>query len=996
MANVAPEAAPPACRREEYVLCSGVRSGLKREFVFALKAQAEMLMTPMSRTRSGKIQRSPAHPQDGSAKRRRKSEGADATAARSKAAEASPIIPAPGDAATQGMAAAVAEAAMAVNSGPEPVMDDAMCVAASSVEVNGCAAEDSVSMQIENPAVVVTPPTGPVVAGATADTVPSVLVGAGILMDTPRTIQDEAEAVKDSATSIQVGNEPMVETLQGIQVEAEATADSLLSCQEDARPAVELLQTTQSEAEPMVGTPPIQADAGPMTESPQTIPMEMESGAELSTEVAGRPEVDSSQRNQIKVEAMPAKVPSVQMDARPVPLVEKPQIAQIETEARADMTPSIQVEARPVMEVRAEIGRHVPRKAKEHATIEKPMRRFTRSLLKAAVKEPQPPVVEVAPVLMAGHSPTTSSVSDGSEENKDSVDTMNGPHKSPCMTPKKKLELKMSKKIALTKFPSNIRGLLATGLLDGLSVKYGTPSFHKREGLRGVIKDGGILCFCASCKGLKTISAYNFELHAGSKKKHPSDFIYLENGNTIHDVLRACSNAPLDMLESTIQNAISIEGSRSSNHEKCKESSTKSRIGKLASARDSSLVAKLSPGSPNPSAESISTARDLRLHKLVFMDNILPDGTEVAYYARGQRLLQGYIKGSGIFCHCCKTVVSPSVFEAHAGWASRRKPYLNIYTSNGVSLHELSISLSKGKKFSTSESDDLCRICADGGDLLLCDLCPRAFHKGIIACCCFYELSSPFTTQLYAIFSMGGTPCSRWRNPLLAPAIPGRRLRSVVSPASPCRTGDSWTKSTICRLLPVSRRGQEEECVGLTSVPKGDWYCPCCQNMHLKDKAVEHNENAVAAGRVAGVDPIEEIFKRCIRIVKTPEADVGGCVLCRCHDFSARFGPRTVLLCDQCEREFHVGCLKDYDMGDLKLSVPQSDLIKKKNEQIGLAEEINHDVRWRLLSGKTASSETRLLLSAALSIFHSPESGGLIPAAVDWNPMAEIRRWLPK
>lgn len=56
--------------------------------------------------------------------------------------------------------------------------------------------------------------------------------------------------------------------------------------------------------------------------------------------------------------------------------------------------------------------------------------------------------------------------------------------------------------------------------------------------------------------------------------------------------------------------------------------------------------------------------------------------------------------------------------------------YLNIYTSNGVSLHELSVSLSKCREFSASESDDLCTICADGGDLVLCDVCPRAFHKG--------------------------------------------------------------------------------------------------------------------------------------------------------------------------------------------------------------------------------------------------------------------------
>ena len=67
----------------------------------------------------------------------------------------------------------------------------------------------------------------------------------------------------------------------------------------------------------------------------------------------------------------------------------------------------------------------------------------------------------------------------------------------------------------------------------------------------------------------------------------------------------------------------------------------------------------------------------------------------------------------------------------------------------------------------------------------------------------------------------------------------------------------------------------------MTNIPTEDWYCPCCQNMQLKDKSGQNNENAIAAGRVAGIDPIEEIFKRCIRIAKTPEANVGGCVLCR-------------------------------------------------------------------------------------------------------------------
>lgn len=51
--------------------------------------------------------------------------------------------------------------------------------------------------------------------------------------------------------------------------------------------------------------------------------------------------------------------------------------------------------------------------------------------------------------------------------------------------------------------------------------------------------------------------------------------------------------------------------------------------------------------------------------------------------------------------------------------------------------------------------------------------------------------------------------------------------------------------------------------------------------MFEREKFVEHNENAVAAGRVSGVDPIEQITKRCIRIVRNIEADISGCVLCR-------------------------------------------------------------------------------------------------------------------
>lgn len=72
------------------------------------------------------------------------------------------------------------------------------------------------------------------------------------------------------------------------------------------------------------------------------------------------------------------------------------------------------------------------------------------------------------------------------------------------------------------------------------------------------------------------------------------------------------------------------------------------------------------------------------------------------------------------------------------------------------------------------------------------------------------------------------------------------------------------------------------DCVGELRVPRGDWYCPYCVNMFHRENHCASNANALAAGRVEGVDVIEQITKRCIRIAETIEPEVsGGCSLCR-------------------------------------------------------------------------------------------------------------------
>ncbi|XP_038692684.1 uncharacterized protein LOC119990695 isoform X1 [Tripterygium wilfordii] len=116
---------------------------------------------------------------------------------------------------------------------------------------------------------------------------------------------------------------------------------------------------------------------------------------------------------------------------------------------------------------------------------------------------------------------------------------------------RKKEDLKASKKIPPNNFPSNVRSLLSTGMLDGVPVKY--IAWSREKELRGVIKGSGYLCGCESCNFSKVINAYEFERHAGCKTKHPNNHIYFENGKTIYGVVQELRSTPQDMLFEVIQ-----------------------------------------------------------------------------------------------------------------------------------------------------------------------------------------------------------------------------------------------------------------------------------------------------------------------------------------------------------------------------------------------------------------------------------------------------------
>jgi len=49
------------------------------------------------------------------------------------------------------------------------------------------------------------------------------------------------------------------------------------------------------------------------------------------------------------------------------------------------------------------------------------------------------------------------------------------------------------------------------------------------------------------------VSPTIFELHAGSTNKRPPEYIFLENGSSLRDVMNTFLNIPLDTLEEVVQ-----------------------------------------------------------------------------------------------------------------------------------------------------------------------------------------------------------------------------------------------------------------------------------------------------------------------------------------------------------------------------------------------------------------------------------------------------------
>ncbi|KAH9671032.1 PHD-type domain-containing protein [Citrus sinensis] len=554
---------------------------------------------------------------------------------------------------------------------------------------------------------------------------------------------------------------------------------------------------------------------------------------------------------------------------------------------------------------------------------------------------------------------------------------------SALTSPKKNLELKMSKKISLNKKPMTVTELFETGLLDGVTVVYMGGIKFQASGLRGIIRDGGILCSCSLCNGCRVIPPSKFEIHACKQYRRASQYICFENGKSLLEVLRACRSVPLPMLKATLQSALSsLPEEKSFACVRCKGTFPITCVGKTGPGPlcNSCVKSKKPQGTM-----TYTTGIRIRASgpKLVSRSSE-NDSMCISYQnnKRERKKTRKLLEADLVSKSSSKSVSLRNLLKTRSPWELTRNSSRPGLIANSTPVTSV---------YKSSQSQRQCKI-------------TKKSKKTVLISKPFENASPPLSFPNKSRWNI--TPKDQRLHKLVfdESGLPDGTEVGYYACGQKLLEGYKNGLGIICHCcnseVSPSQFEAHAECASLSSIPQGDWYCKYCQNMFERKRFLQHDANAVEAGRVSGVDSVEQITKRCIRIVKNLEAELSGCLLCRGCDFSkSGFGPRTILLCDQCEREFHVGCLKKHKMADLRElpkgkwfccmdcsrinSVLQNLLVQeaeklpefhlnaiKKYAGNSLETVSDIDVRWRLLSGKAATPETRLLLSQAVAIFH--------------------------
>ncbi|XP_019456250.1 PREDICTED: uncharacterized protein LOC109357022 [Lupinus angustifolius] len=123
--------------------------------------------------------------------------------------------------------------------------------------------------------------------------------------------------------------------------------------------------------------------------------------------------------------------------------------------------------------------------------------------------------------------------------------------------------------------------------------------------------------------------------------------------------------------------------------------------------------------------------------------NMVLSRSKVYYRADRDRdppMAEGRITRDGIKCSCCHKIYGLNGFATHATGSINCSPSDNIFLKDGRSLldcqkevmYDDMASGTIGKPSTDlceDENENSCSVCQSGGDLILCDQCPSAFHK---------------------------------------------------------------------------------------------------------------------------------------------------------------------------------------------------------------------------------------------------------------------------
>ena len=260
--------------------------------------------------------------------------------------------------------------------------------------------------------------------------------------------------------------------------------------------------------------------------------------------------------------------------------------------------------------------------------------------------------------------------------------------------------------------------------------------------------------------------------------------------------------------------------------------------------------------------------RPTRFSRLI-TSGILKDGEVIFYRSRSKELmLAGKVNASDgtILCGHCNQYVSTSVFEKHAG-SNLKRPCQNIYTADGSNLQTLS-DIVENKHVGRSSSSS--------------------------------SLQDPKKASNASSNTAGTLPGKRQRQPkkfhdFLDFPSPGKRQQQATQMQMTldwnddlCRVCSDGGELICCEGCPGAFH---KECVGLSEIPEGDWFCPTCRccichKSHVSSKELDaaQSDGKKTEDASDALPPQPSCFKPLDR--------------------------NTMLICDQCEREFHIKCIE--------------------------------------------------------------------------------------